>query len=64
MFFKIGNDDPVAEIHQKGVQMEDLDSIKAIDLKSRIEEMIRIKVSVSNELRDLESRRQKLQVSF
>ncbi|XP_042902881.1 exostosin-3 [Parasteatoda tepidariorum] len=58
---KIGNDDPVAEIHQKGMQMEDLDSIKAIDLKSRIEEMIRIKVSVSNELRELESRRQKLQ---
>lgn len=42
--------------------MEDLDSIKATDLKSRIEEMIRIKISVSDELRDLESRRQKIQV--
>lgn len=43
--------------------MEDLENIKAVDLKGRIEEMIRIKVSVSDELRDLESRRQKLQVS-
>ncbi|KFM58926.1 Exostosin-3, partial [Stegodyphus mimosarum] len=41
--------------------MEDLESIKAVDLKGRIEEMIRIKISVSDELRDLESRRQRLQ---
>lgn len=35
--------------------------MKAQDLKARIEEMLRIKLSVSNELRDLESKRQKLQ---
>ncbi|GIY72237.1 exostosin-3 [Caerostris extrusa] len=58
---KIGSDSPAAEIHRSGVQMEDLDSLKSVDLKSRIEEMIRIKISVSDELRDLESKRQKLQ---
>ena len=36
--------------------------MKAADLKTRIKEMLRIKVSVSNELRDLENKRQKLQV--
>ncbi|XP_054724927.1 LOW QUALITY PROTEIN: exostosin-3-like [Uloborus diversus] len=61
---KFVGDSPTAEIHHKGIQMEDLESIKAVDLKSRIEEMIRIKISVSDELRDLESRRQKLQVSI
>lgn len=41
---------------------EDFTSMKASDLKSRIEEMLRIKTSVSNELRDLEAKRQRLQV--
>ncbi|CAL1293424.1 unnamed protein product [Larinioides sclopetarius] len=58
---KIGGDSPAAEVHHGGVQMEDLDSLKSVDLKGRIEEMIRIKISVSDELRDLESKRQKLQ---
>lgn len=61
--FQYVGDSPSAEIHHKGIQLEDLDSIKATDLKARIEEMIRIKISVSDELRDLESRRQKIQVS-
>lgn len=41
---------------------EDFTAMKAADLKARIEEMLRIKVSVSNELRDLENKRQRLQV--
>lgn len=41
---------------------EDFTSMKASDLKFRIEEMLRIKVSVSNELRDLEAKRQRLQL--
>lgn len=36
-------------------------SLKAADLKLRIDEMLRIKSTVSTELRDLEARRQKLQ---
>ncbi|CAG5101669.1 Similar to botv: Exostosin-3 (Drosophila melanogaster) [Cotesia congregata] len=41
---------------------DDFTSMKASDLKFRIEEMLRIKVSVSNELRDLEAKRQRLQL--
>lgn len=40
---------------------DDLGSIKASEVKIRIEEMLRIKMSVNNELRDLEAKRQKLQ---
>ncbi|XP_055680775.1 exostosin-3 [Lutzomyia longipalpis] len=40
---------------------EDFSSLKAADLKLRIDEMMRIKGTVSVELRELESRRQKLQ---
>ncbi|XP_055384787.1 exostosin-3 [Condylostylus longicornis] len=40
---------------------EDFTSMRAADLKIRIEEMLRIKSTVSVELRELESRRQKLQ---
>ena len=39
---------------------DDLGSAKASELKIRIEEMLRIKISVNNELRDLEAKRQKL----
>ena len=39
---------------------EDLGSLKAGELKVRIEELLRIKNSVNNELRDLEAKRQKL----
>ena len=40
---------------------DDLGSAKATEVKVRIEEMLRIKMSVNNELRDLEAKRQKLQ---
>jgi len=40
---------------------DDLGSAKAAEIKVRIEEMLRIKISVNNELRDLEAKRQKLQ---
>ncbi|XP_044730794.1 exostosin-3 [Chrysoperla carnea] len=40
---------------------EDYSSMKASELRMRIEELLRIKSSVSGELRDLESRRQRLQ---
>ncbi|XP_018353839.1 PREDICTED: tripeptidyl-peptidase 2 isoform X2 [Trachymyrmex septentrionalis] len=40
---------------------EDFTSMKASQLKMRIEEMFRIKISVSNELRDLSAKRQRLQ---
>lgn len=40
---------------------EDFNSMKAIDLKQRIAEMIKIKSTVSAELRELEAKRQKLQ---
>ncbi|ALC42125.1 botv [Drosophila busckii] len=40
---------------------EDFSAMRASDLKMRIEEMLRIKSTVSVELRELESRRQKLQ---
>ncbi|XP_020281923.1 exostosin-3 isoform X2 [Pseudomyrmex gracilis] len=40
---------------------EDFTSMKASQLKMRIEEMFRIKLSVSNELRDLGAKRQRLQ---
>lgn len=42
--------------------LEDVSSLKASDLRMRIEELLRIKSSVGNELRELESRRQALQV--
>ncbi|CRK88663.1 CLUMA_CG002391, isoform A, partial [Clunio marinus] len=40
---------------------EDFNSMKASDLKQRIAEMLKIKSTVSSELRELESKRQKLQ---
>uniref|UniRef100_A0A336MS02 glucuronosyl-galactosyl-proteoglycan 4-alpha-N-acetylglucosaminyltransferase n=1 Tax=Culicoides sonorensis TaxID=179676 RepID=A0A336MS02_CULSO len=40
---------------------EDYNSLKAADLKLRIDEMLRIKNTVSIELRELEARRQKIQ---
>ncbi|KAF5277738.1 hypothetical protein FQR65_LT03718 [Abscondita terminalis] len=40
---------------------EDLNYLNDMDLKSRIEELYRIKGSVSSELRDMENKRQKLQ---
>lgn len=43
---------------------DDLGSSKASELKLRIEEMLRIKLSVNNELKDLEAKRQKLQAEI
>uniref|UniRef100_A0A1Y1JTS9 Exostosin GT47 domain-containing protein n=1 Tax=Photinus pyralis TaxID=7054 RepID=A0A1Y1JTS9_PHOPY len=40
---------------------EDLNYLNDMDLKTRVEELYRIKGSVSSELRDMESKRQKLQ---
>ncbi|XP_018323408.2 exostosin-3 [Agrilus planipennis] len=40
---------------------EDLNFLSETDLKSRIDELLRIKGSVSSELRDMENKRQKLQ---
>lgn len=40
---------------------EDFNSMKATDLKQRIAEMLKIKTTVSTELRELEAKRQKLQ---
>lgn len=41
--------------------LEDFSTLRASDLKMRIEELLRIKGSVSMELRDLESKRGRLQ---
>lgn len=52
-----------SDIHQTRSKLEgfhDFTSMKATDLKSRIEEMLHIKQSVSNELRDLEAKRRRL----
>ncbi|XP_055839540.1 exostosin-3 [Episyrphus balteatus] len=58
------NDIPSNMVHRSRSQLdayEDFSSMRASDLKLRIEEMLRIKNTVSIELRELESRRQKLQ---
>ncbi|XP_015120556.1 exostosin-3 [Diachasma alloeum] len=62
---KVEAESPLMDIHRTRSKLEafeDFTSMKASDLKSRIEEMLRIKVSVSNELRDLEAKRQRLQM--
>ncbi|XP_046392501.1 exostosin-3 [Ischnura elegans] len=61
---KVENDAPNSDIHRTRSKLEafeDFSSLKASDLKLRIEEMLRIRGSVSLELRDLEARRQRLQ---
>uniref|UniRef100_T1J3I4 glucuronosyl-galactosyl-proteoglycan 4-alpha-N-acetylglucosaminyltransferase n=1 Tax=Strigamia maritima TaxID=126957 RepID=T1J3I4_STRMM len=55
------NSDDIHHTRYKFEALEDFGSPKAADLRFRIEEMMRIKLSVSNELRDLENKRQKLQ---
>ncbi|XP_034101913.1 exostosin-3 [Drosophila albomicans] len=57
-------DIPPADVHRSRPLLdayEDFSTMRAGDLKMRIEEMLRIKSTVSVELRELESRRQKLQ---
>ncbi|XP_043283705.1 exostosin-3 [Venturia canescens] len=61
---KVEADSQGMDLHRARSKLEafeDFTSMKASDLKARIEEMLRIKVSVSNELRDLENKRQRLQ---
>ncbi|XP_033231975.1 exostosin-3 isoform X1 [Belonocnema kinseyi] len=61
---KVESDSSNMDIHHTRSKLEafeDFTSMKAVDLKARIEEMLHIKTSVSNELRDLEAKRQKLQ---
>ncbi|XP_068145127.1 exostosin-3 [Drosophila tropicalis] len=58
------NDSPPMDVHRSRPLLdayEDFSAMRASDLKMRIEEMLRIKSTVSVELRELESRRQKLQ---
>ncbi|XP_034141384.1 exostosin-3 isoform X3 [Drosophila guanche] len=57
-------DSPPTDVHRSSPLLdayEDFSAMRAGDLKMRIEEMVRIKSTVSVELRELESRRQKLQ---
>ncbi|EDW33660.1 GL11867 [Drosophila persimilis] len=57
-------DAPPTDLHRSSPLLdayEDFSAMRAGDLKMRIEEMVRIKSTVSVELRELESRRQKLQ---
>ncbi|XP_058129438.1 exostosin-3 [Anopheles ziemanni] len=68
IFYHLLQDDesnaPHNDIHRTRSQLdtfEEVSPLKAADLKLRIDEMLRIKGTVSLELRDLESRRQKLQ---
>lgn len=58
------HDAPPTDVHRSRPLLdayEDFSAMRASDLKMRIEEMLRIKSTVSVELRELESRRQKLQ---
>lgn len=55
---------PLLDVHRSRTKLEayeDFSALKASDLKMRIQEMLRIKGSVSTELRDLEAKRQRLQ---
>ncbi|XP_077565116.1 exostosin-3-like [Haemaphysalis longicornis] len=49
---------------QRRIQLDDVHLLGAEDLKRRIEELLRIKSSVSAELRDLQKKRQKLQAKI
>ncbi|XP_032596857.1 exostosin-3 [Drosophila grimshawi] len=60
----VEHDAPQTDVHRSRPLLdayEDFSAMRAGDLKMRIEEMLRIKSTVSVELRELESRRQKLQ---
>lgn len=62
---KVESDSPDKDIYRTFSTLEafeDFTPMKASQLKMRIEEMLRIKVSVNNELRDLSAKRQRLQV--
>lgn len=65
---KVEADVPNGDVHRTRSKLssleafEDFSTLRASDLKLRIEEMLRIKDSVSVELRELEARRQRLQL--
>ncbi|KAJ4429032.1 hypothetical protein ANN_26028 [Periplaneta americana] len=62
---KVESNVPNGDVHRTRSKLEafeDFSTLKASDLKLRIEEMMRIKGSVSTELRDLEAKRQRLQL--
>jgi hypothetical protein len=62
---KVESNVPNGDVHRTRSKLEafeDFSTLKASDLKLRIEEMLRIKGSVSAELRDLEAKRQRLQL--
>nr|CAD7462930.1 unnamed protein product [Timema tahoe] len=62
---KVESSVPNGDIHRTRSKLEafeDFSTLRASDLKLRIEEMLRIKGSVSAELRDLEAKRQRLQI--
>lgn len=62
--FQVESDAPDRDVYRTFSTLEafeDFTSMKASQLKMRIEEMLRIKISVSNELRDLGAKRQRLQ---
>lgn len=54
--------DDIHKTRAKLEALEDFTTVRAKDLKMRIEEMLRIKGSVNMELRDIEAKRQKLQL--
>lgn len=61
------NESGSSEVHHSRYKLDTLEEYNApkiSDLRFRIEELLRIKLSVSNELRDLESKRQKLQAEI
>uniref|UniRef100_A0A4D5S5W6 glucuronosyl-galactosyl-proteoglycan 4-alpha-N-acetylglucosaminyltransferase n=2 Tax=Ixodes scapularis TaxID=6945 RepID=A0A4D5S5W6_IXOSC len=63
IFGYLGNADSSEDIHKR-IQLDDIHVLEVKDLKLRIEEFLRIKTSVSTELRDLERRRQELQAEI
>lgn len=66
LLLKVGVDDNFTSeqdlnSHPWIVQLADVDKLKGAELKFRIEELLRIKFSVTSELRDLEAKRQHVQ---
>lgn len=54
----------IHDVHSHLDLSEDYSLLKAQELRTRVEELVRIKGSVSSELRDMESKRQKLQLEL
>lgn len=59
----VGSVDSTKDL-QRRIHLDDVHILELKDLKLRIEEFLRIKLSVSSELRDLEKKRQKLQAEI